>query len=485
MFNELPCGVIITDKSLCIEYINDWVVTKLCLDQSALPEHFEDILPPASKVFCQTYMLPMVIKDGFVNELFVNLKSQDSRDIAVFIHANTVHHAHKEYLQWVITPASQRAEFEKELIHQRRQAEDFARQADEARSLLQSILDGVRDVAILATSPAGDILFASKGAEILFKQSRVIIERSNLLDSLQLPCQSKRDTHDPSYASRLSVELTNFETMLCVDKSPDIPVEVQLRHLKVAYNKSELGCVVVLSDIAQKKIYQSLQDNFIANISHELRTPLTAIFGALTLLNADRKSNFSLQSRKLLDSTLKNTQRLDSLVKTILEFSNLRTDNVDVNFEQADLCALIQRAFEEQQQLVSKQIKMTACFPQQPILIETDVKLFHQVISHLLSNAIKFSPENNEVRAKISVFEKEVCIRIVDHGIGVSPDFEPLLFTAFRQQDGSSSRAFEGTGLGLYVCKQLVVKMGGSIGFERPEKGGSVFWFTCRRVSPQ
>lgn len=482
--NKLPCGVVITDSSLRVRFINNWLRIKLGLDQHALPDNLQHLLPPAGRVFCQTYMLPIMLKEGVINEMFINLKAQDSSNIPAFIYANTSRYDGEECFQWVITSASLRAEFEQELLHQRRQAENFAIQAEQARAVLQSVLDGVKDVAIIAVSGKGDILFANKGADVMFKQPCGALVGCNLLNIVQLPNTTAVSHESSKLDPRLAVELTDYETKLCMYQIPQLPVEIQLRHLKTDPQDGEISCIAVITDIAQRKYYQSLQDNFIANVSHELRTPLTAIFGALTLLKMDKKHGLNPRSQMLIDATLKNTVRLKGLVNDILDFTNLRTDTLEVNIKPTDLCTLIRQAETEQQQnIVHKKIRVTAELPNKPILIATDEERFLQVMANLLSNALKFSAKDDEVKVDIKVLDDEVCIRVIDHGVGVSSDFEPYLFTAFRQQDGSSTRPFDGTGLGLYICKQLVEKMGGMMGFERPRGQGAIFWFTCPRVA--
>lgn len=483
--DALPCAVIVTDPGGAVLFINQWAQTTFGLTAAALPERLEQLLPRAGQIFLQTHILPMLRNEGVVKEIYVRVKGAASVQIPMLLNAQQGMLGEKACYRWVMLPAQHRAEYEQQLLKNRQQIHDFAKEAESGRQILQSVLDGVKDVGILALSKGGSIEFANIGAELIFHAEAQELTRNRITDWLSLPDDI---LHALSLPSELNGDTNSavqydIETELQLNDGRRIAVQLQLRRLAAQQTLKALSFIVIVTDIQQRKQYQALQDNFIANISHELRTPLTSILGALKLLKIDKNTNFTVQSQKLLDLTVKNADRLQQLIIDILDFSKLTAGKMSVQLQTKSLAGLLQQAIDEQlYYLQEKQTQIVLELPVSDVLVQTDAGRFLQIMSNLLSNAKKFSPANSEIKIETEISADFVKVSITDQGPGIADSFIPLLFSQFRQQDDSISRGQEGTGLGLSICKQLTELMGGEIGYQKSDEAGAVFWITIPRV---
>lgn len=479
--DALPCAVIVTDPGGAMLFINQWAQTAFGLTAAALPERLEQLLPRAGQIFLQTHILPMLHNEGVVKEIYLQVKGAAALQIPMLLNAQQGMFGDKACYRWVMLPAQHRAEFEQQLLKNRQQMQEFARAAESDRKILQTVLDGVKDVGILALSAGGSIEFANIGAELIFGAGAQELTKSRITDWLSLPDDIR---HALSLTSEVngntnSAAQHDVETELQLNDGRHIAVQLQLRRLAPQQTLKSLSFIVIVTDIQQRKQYQALQDNFIANISHELRTPLTSILGALKLLSFDEKSVYTAQSQKLLDLTVKNADRLQQLIIDILDFSKLTACQMSVQLQTKSLAGLLQQAVDEQlYYLPEKQIQIVLELPMSDVLVQTDAGRFLQIMSNLLSNAKKFSPANSEIKIETEMLAGFVKVSITDQGPGVADGFIPFLFGQFRQQDDSISREYEGTGLGLSICKQLIQLMSGDIGYQKSATGSAVFWIT-------
>ncbi len=483
--DALPCAVIVTDTGGAILFINQWAQTTFGLTEAAQPDRLEHLLPLAGQIFLQTHILPMLRSEGEVKEIYLQFSGPELTRIPMLLNAIKGMFGELACYRWVMLPAQHRAEFEQQLLKNRQQMQEFARAAESDRKILQTVLDGVKDVGILALSADGCIEFANTGAELLFQATTQQLVKSQIENWLSL-AEAERQIFVAFPGQNLTqpdAGHSDFETLLNLTNGQQIDVQVQLRRLEPYQTLNALGFIMIITDIQQRKRYQALQNNFIANISHELRTPLTSILGALKLLSIDKKSDLTIPTRKLVDLTLKNANRLHQLIIDILDFSKLNTGKMSVQITSLELVALLQQAVDEQlYYLPAKHIHINFTPPSPNIQVLTDAGRFLQVMSNLLANAKKFSPANTTITVYAEIADDLAKVSIADQGPGVAEGFLPLLFSQFSQQDDSASRAAEGTGLGLAICKQLVQAMGGEIGYRQNADGGATFWFTAQLV---
>ncbi len=227
---------------------------------------------------------------------------------------------------------------------------------------------------------------------------------------------------------------------------------------------------------------------FLANISHELRTPLNSIDGFIHLML--RQDNLSNEQNLYLQTIRKSSAHLLALINDVLDFSKIDAGKLELETAPFDLEEAIFDVMDMLSPLAAqKQIDMAFYYGDDvPQYIVGDVLRFKQILTNLISNAIKFTPDGEIiVRARMEQDGMEQCLlhfSVQDSGIGLSGTDRKKLFESFSQGDTSVTRQFGGTGLGLAISKQLLHLMQGQIGFEdnqerAPTEKGSTFWFTA------
>lgn len=224
----------------------------------------------------------------------------------------------------------------------------------------------------------------------------------------------------------------------------------------------------------QEHRMNTLKDQFLLNVSHELRTPLTVLGGYLDLLDEHYEHLDAAGRTRALREALKSREELSNLVDRVLDATRVAGDLPSIKSEIIDIYPFLQEVLERLVPLYVQDYAVRLHIPEQ-IMVRADPQFLRQVLSNLLSNISKYVPAQTEIRIEAAQADPSspVCLSIQDAGPGIPVEELPLLFGKFVRLKRDLTSATPGTGLGLYICKQLIEAMGGRIWVESPACEGT------------
>ncbi|NGM73125.1 ATP-binding protein [Sphingobacterium sp. SGL-16] len=250
-----------------------------------------------------------------------------------------------------------------------------------------------------------------------------------------------------------------------------------LRIIPIREDNKICNWIGTLTDINDQKLIESKKDEFLSIASHELKTPLTGIKAYVQLLErVIGKQDINI-SKTYIERAKDEVFKLESLIADLLDISKIENGQMKINKQEIDLEKTITNAIET--------IRETCC---PNITIERQGEIFdkpvvadalriEQVLVNFLTNAIKYAPESEKVLVKTSVKDKELCIAVQDFGIGIPIEKQKYIFSKFYRVEESSLK-FQGLGIGLYICAEIIKQHQGNYGVESKVGEGSTIYFT-------
>lgn len=218
--------------------------------------------------------------------------------------------------------------------------------------------------------------------------------------------------------------------------------------------------------------------NFVASISHELRTPLTIMQGYTEAL-MDGMARDDRQREKYLMNIYEETLRLRRLVDDLLDLRRLESGMISMRMDRADISGIIESvAGQINQAQAEKKVTVTVHLPVEKLVARGDPDRIRQVLINLVDNAVRFSPENGEVKVSGDRDGEIVRVLVTDQGPGLTGEEKKLVWDRFYKADSSRAGKDSGSGMGLAIARQIIELHGGKIGIESSQGQGSTFWFT-------
>lgn len=227
-------------------------------------------------------------------------------------------------------------------------------------------------------------------------------------------------------------------------------------------------------DMAEEAV--RVRDQFLSIAAHELKNPLTVLLGNTQLLErrTARTAELSEREQRMLRAIREQADRLNELITTLFDVSRIEMGQLQLARAPLDLSALVRHIVEQLQPTLTRHT-LTISGPTEPLIIEGDALRLEQVVQNLLGNAIKYSPTGGPIAVHIERRASQACITVTDRGIGIPKTALPYLFRRFFRADNTRRQQIAGTGVGLYVVKEIVSRHGGEVLVSSTEGEGSAF----------
>ncbi len=359
-----------------------------------------------------------------------------------------------------------------------RQIKQRTRELKESQERLQAIFDHAAD-GLLTASEYGLIETSNRSAQRLLGYQASQLQGKHLLAILQHPGTQNllERIKKEGIALDYEQEIADRRIEITLFNKDNSEIAVELSIAKVQLVERPL-LIVNMHDLSETKRTEKLKTEFVSAVSHELRTPLTSIRGILGLLLGGVAGKFPPKVTSMLTMANDNAIRLTNLVNDLLDFERLEYGSMQFYLDTINVYELVQKSVQSNlgyAQNFAIRLHFESLLHDE-VWVMVDPKRFAQVLSNLISNAVKFSREKGQVEIRLVQESRQVRIEVEDHGIGISESFKVHIFQKFMQEDAKSTRKYAGTGLGLSLSKTLVEKMGGTIGFTSTEGSGSVFY---------
>jgi two-component system sensor histidine kinase VicK len=323
---------------------------------------------------------------------------------------------------------------------------EVTRQKKQIETILLHMTDG-----IIAFNIEGDIIHINHAAKTLLKIDNENSSFEEIFDKFDVDINMEKIIYLENW--------TSSEKKVTVD---DKSINLFFAPFKNE-NDRPAGVIVVIQDITEHVKLDSMRKEFVADVSHELKTPITSIKGfADTLLeNEDLDKNIE---RNFLERISSEAQRMSDLVYDLLTLSRYDTSRIKVERTEFDLGELVKYIFDGLKlEMDKKSINGECLITSNVPLVYADKSGIQRVIINIVTNAIKYTPENGTIKAYVGFVYNDAYIKIKDTGIGISEEDLGKIFERFYRVDKSRTREYGGTGLGLSIAKEILDKNDGRI----------------------
>ncbi|MDX1629463.1 MAG: ATP-binding protein [Fulvivirga sp.] len=463
--------------------------------------HFLDESPDKNLAFFEGEELVIKNEKTFWSERYEIALQGESLNLEVRIERNKQDFWHEVFLNPVYDPAG-------EIIGVSGLAYDITEKMDSKLSLIESeqmfrnIFESFQDLYFRCSIP-GDILMLSPSVQDITGYSEKDLLGKNITNYYLYTSKTKSLIKDLIRQKRVR----NFEANLIDKKGTIIPCICNVRLIyntrgKPAYIEGVARDIKELKETNKKLVEAKelaeeslkIKERFLANMSHEIRTPLNGIIGMIHLLDQEELTK---TQEKQVHSLKSSADILLNLLNDLLDLAKIEAGKMKLKYQPVntnDLLENICNLYIQQARVNNIQLSCKKEDTVPPYVFSDETKLI-QIFSNLVSNAIKFTPKGGTIEVILTLKEKRKTgwIKlegiVKDTGIGISDEEKKYLFRSFTQGDSSMKKAYKGTGLGLYITKELVNLFNGEIEVESAPNRGSTFRFTAEtsttRIRPE
>jgi PAS domain S-box-containing protein len=443
--SSLPDGTIVRANRTLLEWLG------YAADELVGTRRLQDLLAPGARIYYETHYAPLLQMQGSVRGIAIELVRADGRRLPVLLSSLLVRDEEgvPRVVRTTAFDASERRLYERELLRARSDAESRAR----AAVALEHVVEGVvlvgesGDVQVL--NEAAEAIFGVDASQVVGKKAAGWIEGWGELAAC-VPVSRRVEARAPA--------------VLPLRRGDDE------RWLSASAVDADGGTVYTIRDVTDERALDQLRSDVIAVVSHELRTPLTGMAGAVRTLGARWDSLSPEERGMLIEMAVGQADRMTGILDQILLSSQLDTDNLRAAaevFDSADLLDAVVRGVEtgaRSRIVVRGDAALALC---------GDLDRLRQALGNLVDNALKYS--DGAVILAVERRERFGRVTVEDDGPGIAPGDRERIFEKFFRLDPAQRSGVGGTGLGLYIVRELVERMGGRVGL-LPRPRGTTFF---------
>jgi signal transduction histidine kinase len=276
-----------------------------------------------------------------------------------------------------------------------------------------------------------------------------------------------------------------IETTYYLTKKGDrLPVTITVS--PVVISGRPIGAINLFRDITQEYEIDRMKSEFISLASHQLRTPLSAIKTYSHMLLEGFMGKLNKDQNQALESIVDASDRMVQLTDTLLNITRIESGSITISKSKVNLRAVAEKVIHEQLlDAQSKNIVISIESPDKPAIVNTDKFIVKEILTNIISNAIKYTPEKGKIILAIKPKKDEILCSVSDNGIGIPKAHQDQIFNKFYRAPNVLGRDTTGTGLGLYLIKSLAERLDIPISFESTENKGTTFYFSLPAEPPK
>jgi signal transduction histidine kinase/CheY-like chemotaxis protein len=460
LLDRLPCGWLKMDRAGTLLCANATLCRMLGTDAAhLLGRHLDSLLTPASRVLYQTYLQPLLLLHGHVEEFSLAFRDAHGATVEALIYSAGSETDHANHLELVVASLRKRSDIEQELLRVKRAADhapgmifQYLQMHDGSRHLLYTS-EAIRRMYGISAQQARD------SAELLL----------GLLDekTRNTIANGLRDAAEAAQDWRATFEVTLPGQAPRWHEAQATPSHLAngdiLWHGHVADVTDRLAMEAAVADKATVDRMHAARSEFLARVSHELRTPLNGILGFTQLLANDKADHLSAKQRDHLNIVMSSGLHLLTLVNEVLDVTTIQSARLPLVLQPLQLKPLLANALRSVEDM-AKVMRVDLVAPDcSPLLrVQSNAQRLNQVLVNLLSNAVKYNRSGGTVCISAKDHEDGVQVTVSDTGVGMTQQQLAELFQPFNRL-GAENTTVTGNGLGLVITKELLSRMGASL----------------------
>jgi PAS domain S-box-containing protein len=423
-------------------------------------KRLHDLLPPGARIYYETHYAPLLQMQGEVREIALELVRADGTRLPVLMNSTLVadEGGKPRAVRTTAFDASERRRYERELLAARADAESRAR----AAQALEHIAEGV-----VLIGDGGEVQLMNHAAERIFDVSAAA--------AVSRPATEALDGWE-ALAIRVAIAGDDEAHAAHV-----VPVRRDQGEVWLSVTAAQAGAAVVytIRDVTGEHRLDQVRSDLVAIVSHELRTPLTGTLGAAQTLQGRYNDLPETQRLALVSMIVEQSQRLEKVLDQILLAGQIDEHVFDPQVRSVDCTEILDAVVRG---VVPDDRRRIVVETETGLVVRADLDRLRQVVANLVDNALKYSPG----RVRLAASPREVAVRITvsDDGPGIPEGDRDRIFEKFFRLDPAQRSGVGGTGLGLYIARELIQRMDGRIGLLSRERGTTFFVDLPRAEAP-